>query len=141
MALTLPDSTQTRLCELLCAQEERFSRYLLLLGKQRDAIEQGNGEALLAYIELQEQTLASIHALEKVITPLRVAGTDAAFEARLGRLKRESAAHSRQNQELLAKRMNTLRSEIRQFRAQPLCRQSRRNTMSGTTPTFIDISM
>jgi hypothetical protein len=129
---------------LLYAQEECFSRYLLLLAKQREAIEQGAGETVLAYVELQKQTLGAICALEKVIIPLRPAGADAVLMARLSRLKRETTATSRQNQDLLARRVDMLRSEIRQLREQPLWRCLMRGARSATlsaTPTFIDISL
>jgi hypothetical protein len=131
---------QERLCELLYAQEECFSRFLLLLAKQRVAIERGASETVLAYVELQEQTLAAICALEKVIIPLLPAGADAALMARLSRLKGETATNSRQNQVLIAGRVNTLRSEIRQLREQPLWRCSKRGAFSAT-PTYIDISL
>jgi hypothetical protein len=146
MASTLPANTQSqslaqaRLRELLYAQEECLSRYLLLLAKQREAIEQGAGETVLAYVELQKQTLATLCALEKVIIPLSPLGTDAALTARLSRLKRETAANSRQNQDLLAGRVNTLRAEIRQLREQPLWHRSMRGALNAT-PTYIDISL
>jgi chromosome segregation ATPase len=135
----------SRLCALLHTQEERLRRCLTALDKQRAAIERGNGEAALCYVEIQEQTLAGIFALEKAIAPLRGKAAAADREAqtvaaRVADLKRETAAQSRRNQDLLSKRMAELRVEIKQLQGTPLWRRSIVRGGSGT-PSFIDITL
>jgi hypothetical protein len=99
----------------------------------------------LCYVEIQEQTLASILALEKVIAPLRNKdlATDVETQtlmARVAGLKREIATQSRHNQELLSKRMAELRVEIKQLQGTSLWRRSIVRGGSGT-PSFIDITL
>ncbi|MDR1326749.1 MAG: hypothetical protein LBK00_12015 [Treponema sp.] len=138
-------SVLPRLCALLLRQEERLCHYLTALDKQQAAIGRGNGEMALCYVEIQEQTLANILALEKVIVPLR--NRDAAPDvetqtlmARVAGLKREIATQSRRNQELLSKRMAELRVEIKQLQGTSLWRRSIVRGGSGT-PSFIDITL
>ncbi|MDR2418164.1 MAG: hypothetical protein LBD79_03825 [Treponema sp.] len=135
----------SRLCALLLKQEEQLRHYLTALDKQRAAIGGGNGEMALCYVEIQEQTLASILALEKVIVPLHkgVAATDVETQTLMARvvgLKRETATQSRHNQELLSKRMTELRVELKQLRGTSLWRRSIVRGGSGT-PSFIDITL
>jgi hypothetical protein len=132
-----------RLCELLLTQEERLYHYLTALDKQRVAIGCGNSELALCYVEIQEQMLASILALEKVIVPLRNSAIDAETQtlmARVASLKRETATQSRHNQELLSKRMAELRVELKQLQGTSLWRRSVVRGGSGT-PSFIDITL
>lgn len=134
-----------RLCALLLKQEERLCYYLTALDKQRAAIGGGNGERALCYVAIQEQTLASILALEKVIVPLRKRAvvTDVETQtlmARVASLKREIATQSRHNQELLSKRMAQLRVELKQLQGTSLWRRSIMRGGSGT-PSFIDITL
>ncbi|MDR3303779.1 MAG: hypothetical protein LBS86_05145 [Treponema sp.] len=134
-----------RLRALLLTQEERLCRYLTALDKQRAAIGRGNGEVALCYVEIQEQTLAGILALEKVIAPMRDGAAAADVEtrtllARVAGLKREVAVQSRHNQELLSKRMSELRAEIKQLQGTSLWRRSIVRGGSGT-PSFIDITL
>ncbi|MDR1398720.1 MAG: hypothetical protein LBJ41_02190 [Treponema sp.] len=133
-----------RLYALLLTQEERLCRYLTALDKQRAAIGRGNGEKALCYVAIQEQTLASILALEKVIVPLRGAvATDVETQtlmARVAGLKHEIVTQSRHNQELLSKRMTELRVEIKQLQGTSLWRRSIVRGGSGT-PSFIDITL
>lgn len=99
----------------------------------------------LCYVEIQEQTLASILALEKVIVPLhkRAISIDVETQtliARVASLKREIATQSRHNQELLSKRMAQLRVELKQLQGTSLWRRSIVRGGSGT-PSFIDITL
>jgi hypothetical protein len=132
-----------RLRTLLHKQEERLCRYLTALDKQEGAIRQGNGALVLCYVEIQEQTLAAILALEKVIAPLRSLAADVEMRALLARvagLKREIAAQSRRNQELLTKRMGDLSVEIKQLQGSSLWRRSIVRGVSAA-PSLIDITL
>jgi hypothetical protein len=55
---------------LLTEQRDRFRAYLEELDKQKDVIETGSTEELIAHVEMEEQIVADIFAIQKVITPL-----------------------------------------------------------------------
>jgi hypothetical protein len=132
-----------RLRTLLHTQEERLRRYLMALDKQQSAIRQRNGALVLCYVEIQEQTLAAILALEKVIAPLRSLAVDVetrTLAARVAGLKREIAAQSRRNQEQLSKRMGELSVEIKQLQSSSLWRRSIVRGVSAA-PSLIDITL
>jgi len=55
---------------LLEQQRGRFLNYLALLEKQETAIGAGNGEEILAHVELERDIVADIFSIQKVINPL-----------------------------------------------------------------------
>lgn len=59
-----------RFRKLLEQQRNKFREYLEVLEKQQSAIEKGDTEALLAHAELEQQIVANIGSLQKVITPM-----------------------------------------------------------------------
>ncbi|MDR1903048.1 MAG: flagellar biosynthesis protein FlgN [Treponema sp.] len=59
-----------RFRELLTAQRERFQNYLEVLDKQKDSIEKGTTEELENHVELEENIVADIFSIQKVIKPL-----------------------------------------------------------------------
>jgi hypothetical protein len=132
-----------RLRALLHKQEEQLCRYIMALDKQEGAIRQGKGALVLSYVEIQEQTFAAVLALEKVIAPLRGLAADVetrTLVARVAGLKREIAAQSRRNQELLTKRMSDLSVEIKQLQGSALWRRSIVRGVSAA-PSLIDITL
>lgn len=59
-----------RFRKLLEEQRNKFREYLDVLEKQQSAIEKGDTEAMLAHTELEQQIVANIGSLQKVITPM-----------------------------------------------------------------------
>ena len=55
---------------LLEKQREKFREYLTVLEKQENSIEDENAEKLLAHTELEQQVVANIMNLQKVIVPM-----------------------------------------------------------------------
>jgi hypothetical protein len=60
-----------RLRSLLEQQRAKFAEYLNVLEKQQDKIELDDGDALIAHAELEQQIVASISNLQKVIEPVK----------------------------------------------------------------------
>jgi hypothetical protein len=127
---------------LLQDQRDRFRAYLEVLDKQKDLIETGDPEDLIAHVEFEEQIVADIFAIQKVIDPLETmyqavkvnampAGDDIpTLKSALEGLKEEAIVRSARNKELLSKRMLELRSEIQALRSSPYA--SRRPVFSET---------
>ncbi|MCQ2610995.1 MAG: flagellar biosynthesis protein FlgN [Treponema sp.] len=55
---------------LLQQQRQKFQEYLTVLEKQETSIEKENANALLAHTELEQQVVANIMNLQKVIVPM-----------------------------------------------------------------------
>lgn len=138
-----------RFRELLVAQRERFRTYLEALDRQKDVIEQGSADDLIAHVELEEKIVADIFSIQKVIDPLEdmyravypgnggaaeIPGLKSALEG----LKAEAVVRTERNKELLSKRMTEIRSEIKTLRANPYA--GRTSIYAGTgVPSMIDI--
>lgn len=136
-----------RFRELLLEQRNRFQEYLVVLDKQRDVIEKGDTDALLSHVELEEKIVSDIFAIQKVIDPLEdlyrasypereteVPKLKAALEA----LKNEAVQRSQRNRDLLSKRMEQLRSEIKTLRNNPFAARRSVYDNSGAA-SFVDI--
>jgi hypothetical protein len=116
---------------LLAEQRDRFRVYLEELDRQKDVIESGSAEQLIAHVELEEKIVADIFAIQKVIGPLdemyRAAGgplpgkTDEvrSLKSALESLKKEAAARSGRNRGILSRRMAEIRNEIESLRTNP----------------------
>jgi hypothetical protein len=117
-----------RFRELLVNQRDRFHDYLQVLDKQKDVIEKGDAEALISHVELEEKIVADIYAIQKVVDPLEDLYKSAypereaevpKLKAALDELKAEAVARSERNRNLLSKRMEELRTEIKTLRNNP----------------------
>lgn len=117
-----------RFRELLVEQRNRFSSYLQVLDNQKDVIEKGDAEELVSHVELEEKIIADIFAIQKVIDPLeslyKTTYPDKESEvpklkAALDELKAEAVLRTERNKDLLTKRMEELRTEIRALRNNP----------------------
>ena len=138
-----------RFRELLVQQRERFQRYLVTLEKQQAVIETGSSGELADYIEQEEQIIADIFSIQKVIDPLEEmynatvpassAGDVPVLKTALKELKDQVAARSAQNRELLSLRMDVLRSEIIELRNNPLANAARSAFSHSGTASIIDI--
>ena len=146
---------------LLTQQRDRFRSYLDMLDKQQQIIENGNTDALLACVDLEEKIVADIFSIQKVIDPLEdmyhtvvsgfspgqaastalqaddeVPGLKAALED----LKSEAVIRSSRNKEMLSRRMVELRQEIKSLRDNPYAAKSRGSVYaSGGTASLVDI--
>ena len=134
-----------RFRELLIQQRDHFYRYLASQEKQQAAIESGNADELFAHIELEEQIVADIFSIQKVIDPLEViynadanvtVGSDASvgsdvsaaedipgIKAALEDLKNQAVKRSSHNRNLLSAHMDGIRNELTVLR---------NNSFSGT---------
>jgi hypothetical protein len=138
-----------RFRELLLEQRNRFRQYLEVLDKQKDVIEQGNAEALISHVELEELVLGDIFSIQKVIDPLdhlyrAVYPTGDAQEVPelrsvVEELKTEAAVRMERNKKLLSARMPQIRSEINSLQGNPFIRRPSIYADSGV-PSILDIS-
>jgi hypothetical protein len=117
-----------RFRELLTEQRDRFRTYLEELDKQKDLIETGSAEQLIAHVEMEERIVADIFAIEKVIKPLdemyrtlspEHEGGVQDLKSTLDSLKKEAAIRSGRNKDILSRRMLEIREEIKTLRAKP----------------------
>jgi len=167
-----------RFRELLSQQRDRFRQYLTVLGKQKDVIEKGSADELMVHVELEEQIVGDILAIQKVIDPLeamyqsafpagsaavgtagtgnsggvnRVIGETAlqgaslheakelpSLRAALEELRSEAVIRSGQNRDLLSRRMEEIRQEMKALRANPYA--IHHSVYSDEGPALIDIA-
>jgi hypothetical protein len=150
-----------RFRELLRQQRDRFAQYLEVLDKQKNVIKKGNTDELMAHVELEEKIVSDIFSIQKVIDPLEdmyqtllpLKDTEGrgsvpagiameekelpGLKSALEELKAEAVIRSERNRELLAKRMEELRLEIKSLRANPYALH--RSIYSGETASLVDI--
>jgi hypothetical protein len=140
-----------QLRSLLLNQRERFSAYLSVLDKQKDAIEAGDAQTLYTRVELEEQIVSGLAAVARTIGPMRELYTsfvDSVYAAdgrdidtlssRLDEMKVEALSRLEQNRSLLSHRMAAVRGEIKALRASPYA--ARHSIYAGdTVPTLLDI--
>jgi hypothetical protein len=142
---------------LLAEQRDRFRVYLEALDKQQQVIESGTAEELIAHVELEEKIVTDIFSIQKVIDPLEEmyraiysgftdvkAGPAAAeddvsgLKSALEELQNEAVLRSGRNRDLLSRRMDEIRSEIKALRSNPYLKQQR--STFAPTPSLLDIS-
>jgi hypothetical protein len=138
-----------RFRDLLIQQRDRFRSYLMVLENQQFHIESGNMEELLSFVEMEEQIVADIFSIQKVIDPLEIlykavipvsAPSDVpAIKAVLEDLKTQTISRSVYNRKLLSTRMTQIRSEINALRNNPFANTSRSLYQSSGTASLIDI--
>jgi predicted nucleic acid-binding Zn-ribbon protein len=147
----MTEAVLKRYTELLISQRDRFQNYLIVLERQKDSIASANVEGLLALVDLEEQTVAEIFSIQKVINPLEKTYNAAvradspsdeisALKAALDDLKRQAVALSSCNRDLLADRMTEIRGEINVLKNNPLAAETRRSVYRNyATASLIDI--
>jgi len=139
-----------RFRELLVQQRERFQRYLVTLEKQQVVIETGSSGELADYIEQEEQIIADIFSIQKVIDPLEdmynatvnpssPSDDVPALKSALKELQDQVVTRSARNREMLSVRMDVLRSEIIELRNNPLANAARSAFSHTGTASIIDI--
>ncbi|MDR2493756.1 MAG: hypothetical protein LBD24_00890 [Spirochaetaceae bacterium] len=133
----------TRLRELLGAQRDTLRTCLSALAKQKEKIEQNQGEDALFHAELLEQAMRDILAVQKVIQPLmarfpcRTEPEIRAITRNIRDIQEEVRARARENTELLGKRRAFLAAEIQKIQKNPL----RKRMSPHAPPSMIDMEI
>lgn len=137
-----------RLKVTLSQQREKFVAYLKVLDAERASIEGDSVDTLRSQVELEEELVLDIHAIQKVIDPLEAvlhqayqgAADDETLDLRtsLETLKVQVQEKSRENRGLLARSMEALQGEV--LRVRPQVRS--RNPYAGSrgSSTLVDIT-
>jgi hypothetical protein len=138
-----------RFRELLIQQRERFHNYLAVLEKQQTIIKTGSAEELLAQVELEEQIVADIFSIQKVIDPLdnmyrtvipfSSADDVPALKVALENLKTRAISQFAYNKDLLSSRMAELRTEITALKNNPFVGASRSSYQNSVIASLVDI--
>jgi hypothetical protein len=138
-----------RFRELLIQQRERFHNYLAVLEKQQTIIKTGSAEELLAQVELEEQIVADIFSIQKVIDPLEnmyratvpFSPSDdvPALKVALENLKTRAISQFEYNKDLLSSRMAELRVEIKELKNNPFVGASRSLYQNPVSASLVDI--
>jgi flagellar biosynthesis/type III secretory pathway chaperone len=117
-----------RLREMLSRQREKLGSYLVLLEKEKDAIQRGDSTLLLTQVEMEKSIIQDLAVLKKVIAPLSTLYQAAypASEETIPRLKatldtmhNDVIVRNARNRQLLREKMDQLRGEISSLRAWP----------------------
>jgi len=158
-----------RFKELLIQQRERFSAYLNVLDKQQLLIGYGSAEEITAHVELEEQIVADIFSIQKVINPLEimynavdndidgaVGGASRAdsyddlgtfitindvpeIKAALEDLKNQAVVRSARNRDLLSSRMEEINSDIQTIHNNPFLSKARNALYQNVSPSLVDV--
>jgi FlgN protein. len=113
---------------LLVQQRDKFRDYLAVLEKQQDSITAEDPEALLAHTELEQQVVAGIADIQKVLVPMSEmyaasdvqgrSGDSSSIESirtELSGLQTQILAQNAKNRELLRVHITQIRSQMQQF--------------------------
>jgi len=145
-----------RFKELLEQQRDRFRTYLAVLDSQQLLIGYGGAEEITAHVELEEQIVADIFSIQKVIAPLEIMyntiGTDAdglgtfitvndipGLQATLEDLKTQAVTRSAQNRDLLSDRMEEIDTEIQAIKNNPFISKARNALYQNVSPSLVDV--
>ena len=136
---------------LLEQQRERFQKYLALLENQEAVIGSGSGEEILAHVELEEQIVADIFSMQRVINPLEDMYRKAIpqsfaddeipeLKTSLQDMKIRVQAQSAKNRELLSARMSEIRTEMDVLKDSPFAKSARRSAYGNVvTASLVDV--
>jgi len=138
-----------RFKELLVQQRERFRSYLAVLDRQQLLIGNGSTDEIVAHVELEEQIVADIFSIQKVIDPLEIMYNTAspylpandvpALKTTLEDLKAQAAVRSGQNRDMLSSRMAVINTEIQVIKNNPFKSNARYSIYQDAAPSLIDI--
>lgn len=115
-----------RFKELLEKQRQKFRDYLNVLEKQETVIQNQDTEALLVHTEIEQQIVANISNLQKVIEPIEQMYIDTNLDSQseslaveiptlktdLAKLQQDVLNQNSKNRELLKSQMAELREKI-----------------------------
>jgi hypothetical protein len=134
-----------RLRELLLDQRHKFERYLGVLDHEKNDIETGDVDRLVAHVEIEESIVSEIYTFQRAIDPLEElyraawpAGSPSegpgheihGLRDSLQDLKAEVLKRNAENRVLLKARMELLRSEVLALR-QPYARRASYSSSEG----------
>jgi len=150
-----------RFRELLIQQRERFRSYLTVLDKQQLLIGYGSADEITAHVELEEQIVADIFSIQKVIAPLEImyndigiaAKTDSCddlgtfitiddvpeIKAALEDLKNQAVVRSVRNRDLLSDRMEEINSSLQTIKNNPFLSKARNALYQNVSPSLVDV--
>jgi hypothetical protein len=113
---------------LLVQQRDKFREYLAVLEKQQESIASEDAESLLAHTELEQQVVAGISNIQKVIIPMSEMYTAVSksaqpqetspiesIQAELTNLQTQVLAQNEKNKELLRIHISQIQSQMQQF--------------------------
>ncbi|MBN1837167.1 MAG: flagellar biosynthesis protein FlgN [Spirochaetales bacterium] len=112
-----------RLRRYLEEQRDRFVSYLRLLELQGSAIRSGDVERIRDHVELEQEIIGDITALQRAIDPLeelyrrgcpQPGQPILTLRSGLDSLRARALARNRENRRLLGERLETLRLEIKE---------------------------
>ena len=115
-----------RFKELLEKQRQKFKDYLNVLEKQQTVIQNQDTEALLVHTEIEQQIVANIQNLQKVIEPIEQMYIASSLDSEknnldmeiptlktdLAKLQKDVLNQNNKNRELLKTQMAQLREKI-----------------------------
>lgn len=114
---------------LLEQQRAKFQEYLEVLEKQEKSISDDDTNAIIGHAELEQQVVAGIKNLQKVIVPVsemyRASGKNAApendksvesIQNELEKLQEKVLAQNQKNRELLKKHLIQIRTQLDNFK-------------------------
>ena len=117
-----------RFRSLLEQQRAKFQEYLNVLEKQQDSINREDTDAIACHAELEQQVVASIGNLQKVIVPMSElykstakganAQADQTLESiqnDLSRLQSKVLVQNEKNRELLRSHLATIKTQLENF--------------------------
>jgi len=156
-----------RFKDLLEQQRDRFRSYLTILDKQQLLIGYGSAEEITAHVELEEQIVADIFAIQKVIDPMQAmynavnttTGVGAAtggvtsdatgnfvtihdvpaLKASLEELQAQAVIRSGRNRDLLSRRMEKINSDIQTIKNNPFLSKTRFSHYQDAVPAMVDV--
>jgi hypothetical protein len=139
-----------RFKELLVQQRERFRSYLAVLDKQQQLIIGiDSADEIVAHVELEEQIVADIFSIQKVIDPMEVmynsvspylpANDVLELKATLEDLKNQAAVRSRRNRDLISSRMKEINKDIQAIKNNPFFSKARFSLYQNAAPSLVDI--
>lgn len=108
---------------LLEQQRAKFQEYLEVLEKQEKSISDEDTTAIIGHAELEQQVVAGIKNLQKVIVPVsemyRASENDKSVESiqdELEKLQEKVLAQNQKNRELLKKHLVQIRTQLDNFK-------------------------
>ncbi len=138
-----------RLRQLLDQQRSKFREYLAVLEKQETVITSDNIDAMVRHTEVEQNIVAEIHTIQKVIDPLEMLYRDAhpgvpdaeipRLKTDLEHLKSDVLAQNEKNRELLKKHMVFLREKVTSIK-NPYLKRNSIYASDSHTATRIDIN-
>lgn len=108
---------------LLEQQRAKFQEYLEVLEKQEKSISDDDTNAIIGHAELEQQVVAGIKNLQKVIVPVsemyRASENDKSVKSiqnELEKLQEKVLAQNQKNRELLKKHLVQIRTQLDSFK-------------------------